>query len=309
MAQLAHAPFDLISTLHDRMTGRQALDATVAVYGDKGVGKSEACMYLSERLDAKLCRTYGKPPGTFFSIDNVRSVDREGTLEMFTAEQFKRRKHQVFVVDDAGVAANARKFQTDINQRLNDILQVARIYRHCIFINTIAPFLIDMVLWSFANITCIVVGPDMNPESPTYEMNRLRTYVMSSGGAPAERRKKMYNKHFQFQGEDGRINRIVMVRTRRPSAVLLAQYEALRKEKTDALLDLHFLHSEPNQEKLMKAPKRTNKAMWEERAQKFLPTILEMHGDGRNTYDIMRATGLSSYAISKLIGMGVKNDG
>jgi hypothetical protein len=283
------------------MTGRQALDALLAVYGDKGNGKSEACMYLAERLDMKLCKTYDKPPGTFFNIENVRSVDPEGTLKMFTAEQFKKKKHQVFVVDDASIAANARKFLTENNQRLNAIMTVARIYRHCVILNTVAPELIDTVLRSFANITCTVLGPDMNPKSSTYEVNRLKVYAMSRGGAPADKTKRMYNKYFQFKGKDGRMNRITIVRTRRPSPVLLGQYEALRKEKTDALIDHLFMVPENGNGQVI--GKRERK--WQAVMNKYYTRVIEMHKEpGMNVARIMHTTGLSRYQIEKMIDMG-----
>lgn len=283
------------------MTGRQALDALLAVYGDKGAGKSEACMYLAERLDIQLCKTFQKPKGSFFSIDNVRSVDPEGTLQMFTAEHFTKKRHQVLVVDDASIAANARKFLTENNQRLNAIMTVARIYRHCVILNTVAPELIDTVLRSFANITCIVQGPDMNPRSPTYEVNWLKVYAMSRGGAPADKNKKMYNKYFQFQGEDGRMNRITMVRTRRPSPELLKQYEALRKEKTDALVYKYF--NPDNGHPARKGCKRDQK--WQDQLNKHYEHVLAMSKEpDYKVSKIMKATGLSSYSIYKMIGMG-----
>jgi hypothetical protein len=301
LPKLVQAPFDLISTLHDRMTGRQALDALLTVYGDKGKGKSEACMYIGERLDIRLCKTYNKPPGTFFNIENVRSVDPEGTLKMFTAEQFKKKKRQVFVVDDASIAANARKFLTENNQRLNAIMTVARIYRHCVILNTVAPELIDTVLRSFANITCIVMGPDMNPKSPTFEVNRLKVYAMSRGGAPADKVKHMYNKYFQFQGKDGRMNRITVVRVRRPSPVLLSQYESLRKEKTDALIDHLFTVPDNGNGQVM--GKREQK--WQAVLNKHYQKVTEMYKEpGMNVAKITRITGLSGYQVNKMLSMG-----
>jgi hypothetical protein len=297
--KLVKAPFDLVSTLHDRMTGEQELDALLTVYGEKGSGKSEACMYIAERLDKRLCQSFNKPPGTFFTVDNVRSVDPEGTLKMFTAKQFKTKNHQVFVVDDASIAANARKFLTENNQRLNGIMTVARIYRHCVILNTVAPELIDTVLRGFANISSTVLGPDMNPKSPYYHINRLRIYAMSRGGSPADKNKHIYNKYFQFSSDDGRINRITIMRTRRPSEELLNQYRALRKEKTDAFIDKVFEVPENGDKKHVK---RAN--AWQEKVTKHLDKVVTMNKEGSSISKIMRATGLSSYAIYKMIGMG-----
>jgi len=314
----AKAPFDLVSTLHDRMTGTQALDALLAVYGDKGNGKSEMCMYLGERLDLALGKTFRKPPGSFFSIDNVRSIDPEGTLEMFTAQQFKSQKHQVFIVDDASLAANARKFLSENNQRLNAIMTVARIYRHCVILNTVAPELIDNVLRNFANITCYVKGPDMNPKSPLFQVNRLKVYAMSRTTTPAEKNKKSYNKYFQFRDpvERHRMNRITIMRTRRPSPVLLEKYETLRKEKTDMLIDDLFndaaikkaiaLKKEQRkliQDEVLDTPKLTKREIrWQEDLTKYYDVVMKLKQEGQKYVEISRLTGLPRSKIDKMIG-------
>jgi hypothetical protein len=279
-------------------------------------------MYLGERLDLALCRSLRKPPGTFFGIENVRSLDPDGTLEMFTADQFKKKKHQIFVVDDASIAANSRKFLSENNQRLNAIMTVARIYRHCVILNTIAPELIDNVLRNFANITCYVKGPDMNPRSPTYEVNRIKVYAMSRTTTPAEKNKKTYNKYFQFRSpEDAtRMNRIIIMRTRRPSPDLLAKYEALRKEKTDTLIDDLFndaalkkaIALKKEQKKLISdepdivlPTKRELK--WQQELTEHYDTVMKMANHGDKFIEIARATGLPRSKIDKMIGWKVKN--
>jgi hypothetical protein len=222
------------------MVGEQELDAFCSLYGEKGTGKSEADLYIAERLAIKLGKTYRKPPERFFTIDNVRSVDKSGTMSMFQGSQFKDKKNQIFIADDVSITSNSRNFMTPENKRLNAILTVARIYRHCVLVNTVYPELIDTVLRSFANIACVAQGPDMNPKSPTYRINKLRVYAMSRTTAPSAK-KMSYNKYYQFYDrEKDQMNRIVSMRVREPSPKLLEEYKILRRAKTDAFIDEVF---------------------------------------------------------------------
>ena len=309
MAQLVKAPFDLITTLFDRMTKPQVLDALLAVYGEKGSGKSEGCMYIADRLDKRLCKHFKKPEGYFFSINNVRSVDKEGTLEMFTNKQLKEKYNQVFIIDDASIASNARSFHTPENQRLNAIMTVARIYRHCVILNTVDPDLIDKVLRNFANITCVATGPDMNPVSPTYKINRFRVYSMSRAMAPALKNRRHYNKSFTFYDKNQRLNRVVSMRVGRAPPELLGQYEALRKEKTDKLIDDLFTPLDGNENdfntnavpKMGKREKqlRDDFDTWN----MIIRQSLDKNDGKMKITELITTTGLSREKIQRIVGM------
>lgn len=222
---------DVIGWLARRMTGEHTLDAIVVVYGDRGVGKSLVCGYIGERLDLRLCALDGTPPKTHFSVDNVRSVDKSGTLAMLSPSRLKERANQVFVLDDASIAANARKFQTPENQYLNYILTTARIYRHCIIINTIASNLIDSVARSFADVGILVEGV-----LPGTTINRCRIYRMSQSNHMGfgKKARESTGKYFQIT-LNGERNRMRTWYTNKPSEEFVKAYDILRKENTDNL--------------------------------------------------------------------------
>jgi hypothetical protein len=306
MIPLVHAPFDLINILYDRMTGEQELDAFSSCYGDRGTGKSEAQVYLAERLAIKLGKKFHKPPEEFFTIDNVRSVDQQGTMKMFQGEQFKKKKHQIFIADDVSITSNARNFQTPENKRLNAILTVSRIYRHCVFINTLYPELIDNVLRNFANIACVAVGPDMNPHSPTYRVNRLRVYAMSRSTAPAQKNRQTFNKYYQFYDkEHDQMNRIVAMRVREPTEAILEKYKALRKDKTDAYITEIFGPDE-DEEGVPIVPKvNKNLKKFQDADEKWGVLIRRLvdENNGRvPVTQIRRETKLSREMIDKIVG-------
>lgn len=306
MIPLVHAPFDLMSILFDRMTGEQELDAFSSCYGDRGTGKSEAQVYLAERLAVKLGKHFRKPPEEFFTIDNVRSVDQQGTMKMFQGNQFRKKKHQIFIADDVSITSNARNFQTPENKRLNAILTVSRVYRHCVFINTLYPELIDNVLRNFANIACVAVGPDMNPKSPTYRINRLRVYAMSRTTTPASKNKQSYNKYYQFYDkEHDQMNRIVAMRVREPSVDILTEYKALRKDKTDAYIEEVF---GPDEEEGAKpaVPKINKNVQKFEAANgewgKYIRSVVDENNGKVPVTMLRRETRLSREMIDKIVG-------
>jgi len=222
---------DVVGWLARRMTGEHTLDAIVVVYGDRGTGKSYVCGYLGERLDKRLCLLSSEPEKSYFSIDNVRSVDKSGTLAMLSPNKLKERPNQVFVLDDASITTNARKFQSPENQYLNYILTTARIYRHCIILNTISSNLIDSVARSFADVGILVEGL-----IPGTTINRCRIYRMSQnnhmGFGKASR--ESIGKYFQIT-LNGERNRMRTWYTNKPSDPWCKAYDALRKENTDKL--------------------------------------------------------------------------
>lgn len=285
------------------MTGEQELDAFSSCYGDRGTGKSEAQVYLAERLAIKLGKHFHKPPEEFFTIDNVRSVDQQGTMKMFQGSQFKGRTHQIFIADDVSITSNARNFQTPENKRLNAILTVSRIYRHCVFINTLYPELIDNVLRNFATVACVAQGPDMNKASPTYRINRLKVYAISRATAPAAKR-QLFNKFFNFYDkEKDVINRIVNVRTREPSEEILSAYKKLRKEKTDAYIDEMFGTDDegPALATISKNEKKVLDA--DEKWGQYVREEVAMNGGKVPVSRLRRETQLSREMIDKLVAM------
>lgn len=231
-SNLVNAPFDLVSTLGGRMTGKIILDAVVAGYGNKGTGKSEGDLYVAERLGCWLGRKFNQPSTNFFTMDNVRSVDPSGTLKMFTSKQLIERPNQVLVIDDASIASNARNFYSEPNKRLNAIITVARIYRHCVLLNTISSNLIDAVLAQFADYVMEFEGPD-----PTMEINYVKFFrVEHKSGRIRKGGREPYHKYMQFYDRNKQLCQITRFMIGRPSLKIREEYGLIRKEKTDALV-------------------------------------------------------------------------
>ncbi len=222
---------DVIGWIMGRLVSDHTQDAIVMVYGDRGVGKSYVCGYLGEQIDKRFQYYDGSKPGDHFTINNVRSVDPEGTLELLSPEQLNAKERQVFIIDDASVTTNARSFQTQQNQYINHILTTARIYRHCIIINTVASNLIDSVVRGYADMGILVGGV-----IPGTTLNAVKVYRMSHGNHMGfgKGKRDQFGKYFRLNIANERV-RMTRWFTNKPSDEWCNAYDKVRKSHTDNL--------------------------------------------------------------------------
>lgn len=289
---------DVIGWLVRRMTGQRTLDAIVSVYGDRGNGKSYVCGYIGERVDKRLCHLTDAEPGSYFTIDNVRSVDKSGSLEMLTPKNMREKPNQVYVLDDASIATNARNFQSEYNKNLNAILTTARIYRHCIIMNTVSSNMIDAIARSFADIGILVKG--LLPGTTINECRVFRmgqTNHMGFGKGAKENSGKYF--HILVNGEQHRMKTWY---TNKPSEAWCDAYDKLRKENTDRL------GSEEDGDFEGYAPKKKQskrEAMHDEAMKKFDVVVArynEMTKTGKpNISKIARESGISREWVNVIL--------
>jgi hypothetical protein len=292
------APFDMVSTLGSRMTGKIVLDCVVSGYGPKGSGKSEGQLYSAEHLSQWLSMNapVKHDPSYYFTIDNVRSVDPEGTLKMFTSKQLIERPNQILIVDDASISSNARDFYKEGNKRLNAIITVARIYRHCIFLNTIASNLIDAVLSQFSDFVMEFQGPD-----PQTETNEVKFFVVEQKPGRVRKNREPYHKFMQYYDEEGQLCQVTRMLLGRPSLFLRTEYGNIRQEKTDALVMEIFDDkvSQKNEQIQMSAQEERKEKIFKE----FGPIIADAFRENPevSVKELTRRTGLTEFRINQVI--------
>lgn len=284
---------DVVGWVVRRMTGTSTQDAIIVAYGDRGSGKSLGCGYIGERIDKRLAAYLEKPEGTFFNVNNVRSVDKYGSLEMLTPKNMRERQNQVYILDDASIATNARSFQSQHNKNLNDILTTARIYRHCIILNTVASNLIDSVARSFADIGILFRGV-----IPGTTINECRVFRMSQSNHMGfgKGAKESIGKYFQLTINKDQ-HRMRTWYTNIPSEAFVTAYNSLRKENTDKLGE-----GEDGEEDT-EIPTRTSnrrKAIFEEYYEPVITKYKSFSGKP-NIMEISRTTGISREWVNKII--------
>jgi hypothetical protein len=195
-------------------------DATILITGPKGSGKSVFSLALAEELANQISRVTHLPPSTYFSIDNCRSVDRHGSMQLLTSDVLKR-KNSIVIIDDAQISIGARRSPTLGNQMFNDILTIARPYRCTLLINCVFSGTIDKIARSLADYVISIVHSDTYTKQTVVKVYR---YEVSDDGTEYKKFLRWGNKRIKYW-----IGTL-------PSPELLKQYQELRKQNTDTFV-------------------------------------------------------------------------
>lgn len=126
-----------------RLCGKQNKDIKLFIVGAQGSGKSRSAIYLGIRVGEEIAKIIGGKWEDYFPRDlsHVYIGDPEAHADALR----NIKKHNIYILDDAGVSINARNFMTSYNKSLNDIFQTVRTDNALIIINAPDSFLIDNV--------------------------------------------------------------------------------------------------------------------------------------------------------------------
>jgi hypothetical protein len=137
-------PPTLASQIADRVTGKHNKDFKMLLVGPMGSGKSRSLLYLAVETAKEIAtRIDGSPEKwpAYFSLDNVVIGDPVGHEALFRS----LKKYNVYILDDAGVALDARNFSSAYNKALNHIFQTCRTDNAAILVSAPDSFLFDKV--------------------------------------------------------------------------------------------------------------------------------------------------------------------
>jgi hypothetical protein len=282
------------------------LDCTIMVTGPKGVGKSTACVALAYEIAKAISIIKHKKElitlsvedrkiavdtyiDTIFNMEHIKSVDKEGTLEMFAGDTIQI-ENSVLICDDISIAANSRNSMTNTNKALTQIMTVSRPFRNVIIMNSVYSTLIDKSARGFADILIEMVGIDKKNKRSIakvflYEVNQ------SSG--------KEYKKFFTWHGM-----RIKYWIFHLPPKRLREAYKELRMRKTRELLE--NFQDEANERKT-KGTKRIKKS--DNIINTYRDQILEMADKGESMRAMTRVSPeLSIHYVNKILATRKENE-
>lgn len=152
------------------------LDCTIMITGKKGSGKSVFSVGLAYEVSRCIAIKKHKKElkglsreeyfkkldmlsNRYFNMDHVKSVDKEGTMEMFSGSVIQN-ENSVLLCDDVSIAANSRNSMTQQNKALSQIMTVSRPYRNTIILNTVYSTLVDKTARNFSDIVIELIGVD-----------------------------------------------------------------------------------------------------------------------------------------------------
>lgn len=115
--------FNFAEEVANRICSENKQHATAIAIGRTGSGKSYAMMKVCEDLSRFVADRVGGDPQDYFNIDHMAVISLD---EVKRVVHLFDQKHGIFILDDIGVGYNARKFSSEGNQIMNDILQTFR---------------------------------------------------------------------------------------------------------------------------------------------------------------------------------------
>lgn len=124
-----------------KTTSKYNQHVTTMTVGKTGSGKSNANLSIGYTYACKVADIMGGEWEDYFNLDHIGIITRE---EIFKVMQINT-KYAYLMLDDIGVGWNARKWQDDFNNILNDILQTFRTDNTALSLTLPNSFLIDKV--------------------------------------------------------------------------------------------------------------------------------------------------------------------
>ena len=130
-----------------KITSKHNQDARALIVGAQGKGKSWLGLTLGYGVACEVARRKGGEWQDYFSMDNIVVMDDKKVKEVL----HDIKKHNVYFLDDIGIAWNAREAMSKANKLLNDVFQVFRTENTFVMLSIISDFLIDKVPRNLVN--------------------------------------------------------------------------------------------------------------------------------------------------------------
>jgi hypothetical protein len=271
----------------DIITGRDKQDVTVLIVSEKGAGKSHTAIKLAVDTAKEVAKRVGGKWQDYFPFDpvtkelpNVACIDLKDIVTLVGSMKL----YNVYIFDDIGVGLNSRRWQTDTNIIVNDVLEICRTSRACSIFTVMDASFIDKVV---------------------REILAWHLEISESRHADGYNVLKVLRAKKQFR--TGKMHRVYIKRNNTrlircivegPTPELAEAYDALRSRKTKELMQ-DRLDQFLGEESKPKVSKREQNL--QEDLTKYAEKLTGLKQEGATVREMVRNTGLSPGKINKLL--------
>ena len=133
----------------ERVTSSDKQDLTIFISSRKGMGKSYTALYLASRIAEEISLIIGGKPSDYFTIDNCALLMDSAKITNLLST---KGKHQVLIIDDAGVGANNREFLSRGNINFNKIMMTCRTKRWVVIFTSVLKSHVDLNIREMSDI-------------------------------------------------------------------------------------------------------------------------------------------------------------
>lgn len=180
--------------------------------GKPGSGKSYACLRMAYDLDVS---TNGKPR---FNVDEQLFFEISDFVKAITSGKYP--KGSVFIVEEAGIQANARNWYSDLNKIISYVMQSFRKFNYITFLNLPSMNALDKQLHPLFHFTCQMSGIN---ERKNVSNGRIKFIDYNSLTGDT------YPKYFRYYDEDNYL-KVKKIEFDLPPKDMCEQYDARAKK-------------------------------------------------------------------------------
>lgn len=207
----------LAEILSRRICSKYNKNVIFSLFGEPGGGKSMAALGLADSCAKWNAKFLGGKPEDYFTLDNVAVIHPAMLRNMI--KDMKR--HNIYILDDAGAAYDARNYMKKDNKSLGYVLQTFRTLNSLLIVTGVDGGMLDVNLHRTARYYAEVAESYHNLGYTDVKVFRtIRKF----------RQKSIFYRYLNQ-------NRTQVVRYRAflPSKGLIEPYEKLRKEQADLI--------------------------------------------------------------------------
>jgi len=224
----------LAEMLSRRVCSRYNKNVIFAMFGEPGSGKSMAALSLAESCAKWIARFRGGKPEDYFTLDNVAVIHPIMLQDMVKRMQ----SHNIYILDDAGAAYDARNYMKQDNKALGYVLQTFRTLNSILIVTGVDGAMLDVNLHRTARYYAEV-------SESHHDLGYTDVKVFR-----ALRKYRQKTVHYRYLNQN--MTQIIRYRAYLPSKDLIEPYEALRKEQALLIQTMEDQAEKKKQEDLKK---------------------------------------------------------
>jgi hypothetical protein len=267
-------------------------DAIIFITGKRGSGKSILTLGLAEEISKHIVTIRGGKPEDYFTIDNLKTVDKEGGLSIMSSDALLR-QNNILILDDAQISLSSRRSSTRENNAVNDLVCICRPFNSVILINSVYHRNIDRGSRSLADYIISV-----QYSNPYTQQTVSKAYVYSENSKGDE-----IKKFLTWTDSEGHKKRLKFFVSTLPSKHLLDAYNIKRRENSVKLVQQcrdDYLSGDNNGQ--VGTSRRKNRV--EEIVQANRDKALQLQSQGKSMRAIARELGLTDYQMGRCLAKG-----
>jgi len=150
-----HKYSSLAEMISRRICSKHNKNAILSLFGEPGGGKSWAALSLADGVAKWNAKFLGGSPEDYFTLENVAIIHPEMLRQLIKG----MKRHNIYILDDAGAAYDARNYMKQDNKALGYVLQTFRTLNALLIVTGVDGAMLDVNLHRTARYYAEISNP------------------------------------------------------------------------------------------------------------------------------------------------------